>query len=956
MAVVDAVNDTRYGDDRCRPAGTQQTDVACANCAKSKTKCDRQYPCGRCVAKGLTCVSRLPRRGKEARSGGFDAYASTSTYPAAGRGLPPLVPAQATNKHQPSGDAQQDQNATISQSTPSTISVMSLLNQHKTTAAFAMLPPDNSLSHFDHLHDRQYDNEHSAAAHTLTTTARSTSQHVHPSAMERESVEGHPSNASRNPLSSQNPSSAHPELETWHPGCNFQPETFARIQGTDQVDTLGPSPMDIDLWDPIIFPPVTPGGVPQPSVGDSQLNKGPDVLPSGASGAASSRSQGLSDALHHEESLYDVDEDETTWGIDWEYWTICQCTPRPQRPPRDRLKLVLAKLDHNFLRSGPWSSIVQDWRPKHFGPSELFTNVSFSDTSRESLLVIAQRYVRLAVDVHGLALESPSPASSDYLGPSHLNGYIRLPPTSALHNYLELVLRNYEPFYPLLPARMLEPNHLTGLVSGRGPSLLLCFMIAFGSMIDPALKARRFSTAMTEICRHSMQDAMERDSRDLRSPLLYYSALMFVVKGAFGGDKAHMNICIAHRQLYLMSMRQAGLFMKRELRLKNLPAQEQDLERAWKVWVQRENISRLAYGWVLVEQEISLFYDLPPHIAMSEIDATLPADDSLWIASNAEEWRDELCRASPTTDWRVALAQQPDNSLRSLFQLFVDDQLDSTYQPQLLHMRLLLYPLHVLVAHLAQIMDDGFDSHDSCSLSKPITQTSSMLRSDEIRRLMHDWKALFQSLRGEGERFHALSRATLILYHLINLNLYTSFHELERFAQELSPAATVNSDRWIRAPEDALVHCGQIIRLCNEMKDELRPVWSAAAIYRATLVMWCFGVLKAPNPRMQMNPRPTTDQDIGLNLVSMDDANLTEYLRYGRGRPFLLTRNGTRVTLDEPKDVLMLGMETITHGPLTISFSVGVKRRLEALLQAWEHQHLTGPIPIIYCSTPRHLP
>lgn len=45
-----------------RPGAAGRIPIACANCAQSKTKCDNQIPCGRCVKKNLNCERRTFRR------------------------------------------------------------------------------------------------------------------------------------------------------------------------------------------------------------------------------------------------------------------------------------------------------------------------------------------------------------------------------------------------------------------------------------------------------------------------------------------------------------------------------------------------------------------------------------------------------------------------------------------------------------------------------------------------------------------------------------------------------------------------------------------------------------------------------------------------------------------------------------------------------------------------------
>ncbi|KAF2871556.1 hypothetical protein BDV95DRAFT_43370 [Massariosphaeria phaeospora] len=57
-------DDNQPDDDTApsRNAGAGRIPIACINCAASKTKCDNQMPCGRCVKKKLTCERRTYRR------------------------------------------------------------------------------------------------------------------------------------------------------------------------------------------------------------------------------------------------------------------------------------------------------------------------------------------------------------------------------------------------------------------------------------------------------------------------------------------------------------------------------------------------------------------------------------------------------------------------------------------------------------------------------------------------------------------------------------------------------------------------------------------------------------------------------------------------------------------------------------------------------------------------------
>ncbi|KAG4435702.1 hypothetical protein IFR05_008814 [Cadophora sp. M221] len=866
------------GRDNSLP-GIQRIPIACANCARTKTKCDHQYPCGRCRLKGITCVPRPSRRGKDATMRSFSAADST-TDPTIGLS----IAAEAEFTRMPPGS-----------------------NNSGSMDGF------NSLAPTGESQSRQMQ------------TAASVQRRQQPSSQQHVSMMG--------PLGSLGDS-----FPLYHFGTGDDHSSAIRSDlglGSDslrasagpQVDSA-PS-MNIDDWDGDLFSFGQPSGVRQSlqSVDSHKSSEGPPPLV-------------INTAVGQSE-IEDEDSDLT----DLEHWSICRCNPLPQHPARDRAKSVIATLDHNFVRPGVWSNIVEDWRSNHFEAAERFVNMPLSDPTREWIIMTAQRFLRVAMDIHALKLDLSSPTSSHSEDVNSLSGYIRLPPTPALQNYLEIVLRNFEPHYPLIPARTLEPNKLAGGAHGRASSLLLFLMLAFGSMIDPATKARRFSTALTEICRHSLIEVLETNSGPPEGGLVFYCGLMFVVKSAFSGDKAHMNIGVAHRQTYLTYMRSSGMFKLRRARGQTpVAAMNEDIKQVWQSWLERESSLRLVYGWVMLEHEISLFYATHPSLRVSELDAILPADDKMWLASNADEWLKALCKSDFIDDWRLALDRQPDYSLRTLFQLLIDDKLDrSDYEPKLLHMRLLLYPIHVLVTHVGQLPRYSPTDIHARHSSGPITQHSSILRFEDIHILLQRWNDTVHRLSGHGLRFRAMRTATMALYHLTSLDLLTKFNEIERLAREGHALETDlgTADEWFRAPEHVVLHCGQVFRLLNEIEDEVRPVWSAVAIYRATMILWAFSVMKPParKPPASSTLESGTFPEIAIDALPMSEISMQQYLRSGQAKPYLSTTEGNHVSLYAPSAILNLGIETVYHGLLTSSFALGVTRKLEAMSRAWEGKH-----------------
>lgn len=240
---------------------------------------------------------------------------------------------------------------------------------------------------------------------------------------------------------------------------------------------------------------------------------------------------------------------------EWAHWWICRCTALPLSPPAPPADLAMSSLENLAdlaEEPEPWTNSDDDWRKRHFGIAEFITNIPISEATREYMLVILQRFLRIAVEVHGLDLDLLTIQHDDGQHDDVGTDYLRLPPNKALYIFMELFLRTFEPYYPLLPGRSLDPNKLGKNNSkSKALMLLLLSMLACGSMVDPAPKARRFSTVISEICRLSMANISCKNPSATTTPIFLYCALLSTIKGAFSGVKLHMSVSITHRNVYL---------------------------------------------------------------------------------------------------------------------------------------------------------------------------------------------------------------------------------------------------------------------------------------------------------------------------------------------------------------------------------------------------------------------
>ena len=77
-------------------------------------------------------------------------------------------------------------------------------------------------------------------------------------------------------------------------------------------------------------------------------------------------------------------------------------------------------------------------------------------------------------------------------------------------------------------------------------SLSLLFMIAQGASAIPTPEARSLAAGLTEACRISLFDMIEKDIHMASNPILLHSALLFINLAAWSGDKWQMDVRIRH--------------------------------------------------------------------------------------------------------------------------------------------------------------------------------------------------------------------------------------------------------------------------------------------------------------------------------------------------------------------------------------------------------------------------
>lgn len=636
-----------------------------------------------------------------------------------------------------------------------------------------------------------------------------------------------------------------------------------------------------------------------------------------------------------------------------DYWSSFRCNPKKDTIHCPRTAgIFLENLSQMPRYDRLWSWFDLDFSGPAF--ADKIISMPLLENTRDTLSAISQSFLQKALGVHKL---DPAAASVDAASPGSdvSRGFLVLPPAATLEYFLGEYMRLFEPFYRVVPGGILDANLLLSGGHSRAGTLLILLMIAQAASSDPTSEGRRLSAGLTEVCRISLFDLIEKDVSTCHHPFPVHSALLFITQASWSGDKWLMDIGLGQRGIYIAMVRHGGLFDVQD----NYPESDGDWGLSRTRWLERERIIRLAYAWVLLDLEISLFQDANLHIPVLALNSSLPSGEEFWLAPDVTSWQQLLTRDNDSGVGSYSTQPLPRPSLRTLFQWFLNDDLTPAKQQYLspLTLRLLLHPLHALVYNCRQLLDCLGGA--SCPRSfSPITKASTHVRMHEIRSLLQRWLDLYKSsllapwgspTGSSSDPNDVLNTATLITFHVINLNTVASIPDIEDLARgELSDREVRHFSQeaayFVHSPKEAVFHAGRILGLLRGLDRKTRPPWWPAALYRATLTLWACSVFYGPMWTSQSTSYLLIDEQEGdsldpysWNLVrgtGKDDMVGSHWdSRSPALVPALKNPSGTSapVTLEHPTQVLETCLLVFDTGVAT-RMSEGIRGKLSQLL------------------------
>ncbi|OWP00293.1 hypothetical protein B2J93_3704 [Marssonina coronariae] len=863
------------------PTIAGRTPIACIHCANAKTGCDKAVPCSRCAEKNLPCEARFARRSGKAsmRSQSLSHASTVQRAPGSPRVANRLAPKEPKLESPPALGA--SPGAAQVQSPP------------QTTPGYASSMP----------------------AFNFGTTP------FHPS----------PSESVRGGM-----------------------DAFMCMD----EDMLGADPgyQDLMMWNPYpaeldLFPSPVGGKLGGPFLDMAESYAGSDALVSHSmhtsislphTGSTSISSQA---DLERPSRIVDHGGMRAGEGMIPEFevviaaesaWPLARCS-RPVFSgacPRTAI-LHLENLEQHSRYESTWTMPDAIIGAADGDYKNQISVVPFSSGTRDRILAITQSFLHTALETHRGGMKAWDKGSP------HPNfNFLVLPPSTVLECFLRSYVRSLAPYYTLINGGALDPNEL--VLNNQASTLLLLLMIASGATAVATSEARCLTAGLTETCRISLFNIIEKDVELSADPVVLRCALLLTILGAWSGDAWHMKMAMGQRGMYLSMLKHAG--MLEPLVPATISADAPNIELQWRAWQQQESKNRLVYNWVMVDQELSLFHDTAPVLSISELQTPMPGMECLWLAKDGTEWLAAIQQSNGATGWMSPHAPHEIRpltpSLCDLFQDMLHDNISRRYdQLSPLQLKLLLHPLQALLCHLRQVLScfSGSDFFGSRRGTRTVTRASTMLRMEEVQSLLHQWYELCV-VHAKAEPACPVTRANLVLYHLVSLNAVTCFPEIERLARRerfdgSSQALTARYQRCIHQPEEAVIHCGQVLRLVAAMPREGRPHWWSAAVYRAALILWLEGMARA-DPGRSPIPRSETGPLLAIDAVMPDDRAAVAYLWNGEGVPVLTSPRGEGHVEIRAEQVLRHCGALLEQG-VASRVSDGIKRKLLELSRTW---------------------
>jgi len=562
------------------PKSAGRTPIACVNCAKTKTKCDKKFPCTRCELRNLECTVRPTRRQSKRIQRAQSKASSTAESTSGTQDNTPSSDESRSNDQPPFQPPYNDASPGSSQSHSRNTSV-----SHPTwpSPRVEQVPLSETPLFFDPLHKAPLSLAPSELS-PLPTTMYGTTGFV-----------------SSTPVSGYDDFAQTVRDRPEHQSPQFFADPWSTISVPTDLDHLQIDPalmmsMNMD-WnmgphmDGMLgtFQEMTPPQVYGPLQTPIHTPNMDPTLPELRSMSPApiyyspDRPTSLQDAAIPDLGAIISAQDG---------WSVFRCTPSitSSHCPRTA-KLNVERLEQSLRNHQGWSNWSSSWEQADFTHDAQIAVAPLQEATRDKLLAITQSFLHKALDIHKDGNSSSHNGESPDSTLSRSN-FILLPPTRILEFFLKSYTYSFERYYSASSRGVLDANELMLNHNDKASSLLILMMIAQGAMNISSMEARLLTGGFTETCRISLFDLVEKNIIMASDPIVLRAALLLTVQAAWSGDKWQMDIAMGQRGMYCSMLRHAGMLAPMSTPLPSSSNGNLTREDLWQTWVEQESLSR----------------------------------------------------------------------------------------------------------------------------------------------------------------------------------------------------------------------------------------------------------------------------------------------------------------------------------------------------------------------------
>ncbi|KXL44605.1 hypothetical protein M433DRAFT_154938 [Acidomyces richmondensis BFW] len=439
---------------------------------------------------------------------------------------------------------------------------------------------------------------------------------------------------------------------------------------------------------------------------------------------------------------------------------------------------------------------------------------------------------------------------------------------------------------------------------------LLLSMVASGAQYIALSPVWKMGLVMQEVVRLALADLFERDNSMTRELQILESYSMWLEIGIFSGFRRKTEIALSFLQPLVTMLTWGGAF-KRQRYEKDMEPKTEDtddvLNMKWKTWAELEALKRLVIHVFLHDSMAAIANMKNPLLSASQMHIPLPATRELWLAPNAEAWRNSYMKLKPLSQREIP----------SMCDFFAHNQM-------LDNMNFVDKPLCLLAACHGL----GHEIWNFRQSSRLLVNWKNERRRDRWlanqttqRDLMDD----LSTVQAHCEIQTESPAEILLTLELLMMSLHVDLEDIQTFSgkagEEEARKIFPRLRNWAQEAESrtAVRHAAQVFRIAlNFEKTKLRDFY-AISLYHAALTLWVYGMVTSNLARRSGTETPvlpnfskaqrqgsissqTTTANIFLDAA--DDRAAKAFTLLGQGTPGIQNLQGIFVPLSSSRGIM----------------------------------------------------